>query len=330
MELDVSQRLKQKIEIRNDLPAKYQRYYLPGASIKFWRGPFGAFIQQRLSTLKYTLSYQVFFAKKKFQIEAKIDKATVVLNCTISGPILCLGPLGNTTHNTGKFDLHYLPQKSKSTVYLDKGFYETIIFEIDPSLLSMFVTEYPWVSEMYDKLLHNDKKAISFDSINMGILAKSQINMIFEQSENGRGVFIFNRINEIYLQYFIKVNGQDKEHTKLGSIDMDEIAGYIKNNYNQIITISELSRLYNIHISTLERDFKKRFGTTIKQFLTDQRMNSAKDYLLKTDMNINDIALNVGYSDVAYFSKQFKNHFKQNPTTFRKCFKTNTDNGFSP
>ena len=327
MELDVSSRLKLKIEISNNLPARYQRYYLPGASIKFCKGPFGAFIQQRMSTLKYSLSYQVFFAKKKFQMEAVIDKATVALNCTISGPIMCLGPLGNITHNTGKFDLHYIPQKSRTKVYLEKGFYETIVFEIDPSLLAMFVTEYPWVKEIYEKLLNNDLKPTSFDSSNMGIPAKNQIDMIFEKNDNGRNVFIFNRINEIYLQYFIKINGNRKDHAKLGAIDMDEIADYIKNNYNQIITITELSRLYGIHISTLERDFKKRFGTTIKQFLTEHRMRAAIIYLLNSNLPINEIAMNIGYSDVAYFSKQFKNYFKQNPSSYRKSSKTNTGNG---
>jgi AraC-like DNA-binding protein len=329
MDLVVSPHLKHSIEVTTVIPGRYQKYNLPGATVKFCKGPFGAFIQQTISTQNYNLSYQVFIAQRKFQLHAVNDKATIALNCTIAGPILCLTPSGKNTHIAGMFDLHYIPGKSKSTIYLEKGICETIVFEIEPKLLSMFVTEYPLIDGIYQKLLHNDKKPCSLESINMGITAKNHINMIFENNQSRSNVFVFNRINEIYLQYFIKINGQEKDHRKVGVADMVEIAEYIKNNYSQVITITELSRIYNIHISTLERDFKKQFGGTVKKYLTDQRMNAAKQYLLFSEMTINEIAINTGYSDVAYFSKKFKSYFKDNPSSFRKANKTNAIDNIS-
>jgi AraC-like DNA-binding protein len=62
-------------------------------------------------------------------------------------------------------------------------------------------------------------------------------------------------------------------------------------------------------------------GKTTTEVITDRVLLEAKRLLLYTDLTMNQISLNVGYSDAAYFSRLFKKHVKINPTDFRKQYK---------
>ena len=58
-------------------------------------------------------------------------------------------------------------------------------------------------------------------------------------------------------------------------------------------------------------------GVTFIEYLTQLRMNKAKELLKRTDMRSGEIAIAIGYNDPHYFSYLFKKSVGMNPRDYR-------------
>ncbi len=83
-------------------------------------------------------------------------------------------------------------------------------------------------------------------------------------------------------------------------------------------TIPELALQVGMNSAKLQREFKQVFGTTIGQFLVQQRMVSARELLLAKDIDVTQAALAVGYSNVSYFIRCYKKAFGITPGCLNK------------
>ena len=64
--------------------------------------------------------------------------------------------------------------------------------------------------------------------------------------------------------------------------------------------------------------FKNETGQTLNQYLTEYRMEKAKQLLKDARYRIADISSRVGYSDGNYFGKSFKKHCGVSPSEYRE------------
>lgn len=60
------------------------------------------------------------------------------------------------------------------------------------------------------------------------------------------------------------------------------------------------------------------------QFVRTVKLKEAAKKLKTSDMNVSEVAFKIGYSDVDYFSKQFKKQFGKTPSEFMKGYKQYT------
>ena len=93
---------------------------------------------------------------------------------------------------------------------------------------------------------------------------------------------------------------------------------YIKAHYHEKVLEEWAARLCYMSISSFSRLFKKEQGKTFREYLLHYRINQAAE-LLKIDGNsITDVAFNVGFNDLSYFSRMFKQLIKKAPTEFKQ------------
>jgi AraC-like DNA-binding protein len=78
-------------------------------------------------------------------------------------------------------------------------------------------------------------------------------------------------------------------------------------------SIADLARLAGINEFKLKNGFKKIFGETIFGFLRGYRLETAKSLIETRDMNVAEIALEVGYRNPAHFARAFRLRYGVNP-----------------
>jgi signal transduction histidine kinase/CheY-like chemotaxis protein len=75
-----------------------------------------------------------------------------------------------------------------------------------------------------------------------------------------------------------------------------------------------------MHISRMQlhRKLKSLFGVSATEFIRNERLKVAADLLKNDKLSVSEIAYNVGFNDVGYFSKCFKEMYQQSPSEFQK------------
>ena len=93
---------------------------------------------------------------------------------------------------------------------------------------------------------------------------------------------------------------------------------YIQQNYDRDISNTQISAEFGYHPYYLNRIFKKATGMTLHQAVIAERIELAKRLLRSTDISIDAVANEVGFSDRAQFSTAFKKHTDTTPSEYRK------------
>ncbi len=93
-----------------------------------------------------------------------------------------------------------------------------------------------------------------------------------------------------------------------------ELIHYLHNNYSNKITGERIEEEFLISFDHLNRIFKQIYGQTIFSYLTQIRINHAKDLIEHTDLQTSEIAYLVGFEDNSYFTKYFKQHTGMTPS----------------
>lgn len=93
------------------------------------------------------------------------------------------------------------------------------------------------------------------------------------------------------------------------------LAGHMDGNFTQ----EELSRRFDIPLTTLKNCFKSVFGSSKGNYLLEYRMNQAAVFLkTKREMSVAEIAGCVGYDSPSKFAAAFRRKMGMSPTDYRK------------
>ena len=94
---------------------------------------------------------------------------------------------------------------------------------------------------------------------------------------------------------------------------------YMKDNFNKEISLKEVAQHVHLSASYFCHIFKKEIGCTFVEYLTDLRIENAKELLQNLDVSISQVAHRVGYDNPRYFSRVFKNKAGMSPSDYRNC-----------
>lgn len=95
------------------------------------------------------------------------------------------------------------------------------------------------------------------------------------------------------------------------------IRNYINDHYDTDLSLDLLSQIRFVSKFHLLRLFKKYYGQTPLQYLTDKRIEQSKA-CLKKGMSITDTCFSIGFETPSSFSTLFKSRTGQTPTAFQK------------
>ena len=92
---------------------------------------------------------------------------------------------------------------------------------------------------------------------------------------------------------------------------------YIHENFHKEITLSQVANHLYITPTYLSKLFSTEMQESFSQYLISHRMKIAKELLRDTHHKVYEVAAQVGYTDIAHFSKIFKRITGQTPKEYR-------------
>lgn len=143
-------------------------------------------------------------------------------------------------------------------------------------------------------------KPISLDDLNEALVNAREI--IYKKRS------VISRNSDIENAIDISTNEAIKDSTVV------EMIRFVKDNYHDKISISDLSKKLAYSESMLNRKFKKEVHITFNEYLNRYRVNKAIELLKNSDYNITEISYMCGYSSAKYFSRVFKKYLGISPS----------------
>jgi len=156
-----------------------------------------------------------------------------------------------------------------------------------------------------------------------------KINSLTKNMQNGEFISVLS-VENIVAEYSSLKNMCDELWVLIKEIFTDDVLDvqsdvyafenileYINNNFNQRLSLEELSSQFCVSISYICKHFKAKLNTTFLEYLKIVRLERAKQMLKSTTVSIAEIVEIVGYSDYYYFNKAFKAYTGYTPKQFR-------------
>lgn len=156
-------------------------------------------------------------------------------------------------------------------------------------------------------------------------LPYAKIKQIFKELKGAHDIGSFFRIQgaifEILAFVLTKANPKyktppDKKDSEKSFV-LNEIKKYINEHFKENITLAELEKNFFISQSQLCHYFKQQYGISPIQYLIRARIENAKLLLMNTDLSINEVSEESGFSNGNYFSYLFKKYVEQTPVQYR-------------
>ncbi len=85
---------------------------------------------------------------------------------------------------------------------------------------------------------------------------------------------------------------------------------FLDKNFKEDINIEKIEEISHYSYRNINRIFQFLQHETIGKHIKRIRLEKAAEYLKYSNQQVSDIALNVGFSDIASFSKAFKKRLR--------------------
>ena len=106
---------------------------------------------------------------------------------------------------------------------------------------------------------------------------------------------------------------------RLPAAAVDVIHEYVRHHLHQPLSLDALAAAVSSSPFHFARGFKATTGTTPHAFVTEVRMVTARDLLLRSTGRVEDIAIAVGFTNVGHFRRLFRRHFGVTPAAMRSA-----------
>lgn len=204
---------------------------------------------------------------------------------------------------------------------------ESFMLSISPEDLSLLSTEQTNLLDCFYYRPFETAQLLPLDSADM-----EQITALFSKllslnskdpSSYGNDLFKKAILTELFLLLNIRYRTyhclEDTASTDR-QMRIYSILNYIHKNYTRDISTENLSDEYNINKFALGNTFRQITGCTISQYITDCRMEKAKELLL-LGTRVEAVCENIGYINLSHFSRAFKNYTGKSPKQFQMAFR---------
>jgi AraC-like DNA-binding protein len=143
--------------------------------------------------------------------------------------------------------------------------------------------------------------------------------MEYECNANIPGREVALRAKLLQLMVFLSRAYMDSDTIQAQALlRVGNVIGALENNISKNWKLTELLDIAHMSSSTLMRVFRKATGQTPIEYLVRLRIQKSTELLRNTGFSITEVALQVGFNDSNYFTRQFRNSLGESPRSYRQ------------
>jgi AraC-like DNA-binding protein len=223
------------------------------------------------------------------------------------------------------YSMFYIPEDVFS-LQLQSGTYESLHFEIDPSLISEQVGQHPEIVQLFEMYKAQSKTGMRL----LPVVMDAPVHRLLTTMRNAQTTgdyleaLLINTMASLLFRYKTALNSPQYAPELSASAYQDTIAHIRKeimaSPHAGKHTVAWFAKRYNISESTLKRKFKILQGVTLPGFVDRQCMLKAGTLLKQRKLTVDDVADELGYSDRSGFSRAFKRMYSKTPGEFRSMW----------
>ena len=145
---------------------------------------------------------------------------------------------------------------------------------------------------------------------------------IRENKHNGKSedqLSNFCIINKLIDIFFFFLRSNQYQETDIQESDSD-ILEYMYRHLNGKLTIGKLAQRFYMSESSIRTYIKKTTGYTINELLNEMRIGKMVNYLLYTNLTVDELAKILGFTDNSYICKVFKSKMGMTVNDFRNMY----------
>jgi len=156
-----------------------------------------------------------------------------------------------------------------------------------------------------------------------GAVVKDRLELILAENHMGDWFLtskwpIYNLQDRIIGSFGISRHLNKTEGTAIPFRELRAPIDYICQHFAGHVSVDSLAGACNISVSALERRFRKHLNKTPHQYITEVRLDNARQILLETDKPIGTIAAETGFADHSHFTRAFTRKFGVTPSKVRR------------
>lgn len=194
----------------------------------------------------------------------------------------------------------------------------------------------------YIDQLYLDEKDVNVISKRLQEVAKSLVRIAEEMGVGDTNELVV-QVEKLKIKYLLYNNKHDAYNEMIRMVDiifdkmnikgklsddgMRSVIDYIERNLRRGISLEDVANHVNISTYYLSKIFKKEMGVNFITYVTDRKMDMAKEMLANTDIPVLNIALDLAYNEANYFSKAFKKKTGLTPSEYREKYKNRKEVG---
>lgn len=139
--------------------------------------------------------------------------------------------------------------------------------------------------------------------------------------------FIKLYLTEFLLLFFRKEDIENKTtiQKKRAKNLVNVIVNYMQENLHRNLTLNELVTISCSNRTTITNVFNKNFDMSPINYFISLKIELAKKHLREGRLNVTQIAQSLGYQNIQYFSRQFKEQTGMSPQEYSRSIKAMND-----
>jgi AraC-like DNA-binding protein len=92
---------------------------------------------------------------------------------------------------------------------------------------------------------------------------------------------------------------------------------FIEDNYQNDISLGDVAKACNMSLFYFCKRFRRETGVNFNRYVSNVRIDKAKNLLLNPELTISEIAYDVGFQSLTHFNRMFKKLVGESPTEYR-------------